>query len=341
MKILVTGAAGFIGSNFVRYCLRRTNHSIIALDKLTYAGNLYNLSNLYLRYEGRFQFIIEDVCNRKSIEHLLRTTPVDIIVNFAAESHVDRSILDASPFIQTNILGTQTLLDLARQLNIPKYLQISTDEVYGSLALDDQSSTEDSLLLPNSPYSASKASADLLCRAAYQTHGQHVMVTRCSNNYGPYQFPEKLIPLMIIKALNSEMLPIYGDGLQIRDWIHVIDHCRAILSVIEQGKAGGVYNICGTKEATNIEIVKMILHYLDRPEDLITYVKDRPGHDRRYSVDGSKIKQDCGWFPTISFEEGLQQTVQWYLENRNWWQEIMTGDYQKYYQANYQNKEVE
>lgn len=335
MKLLVTGAAGFIGSNFVRYCMRMTLHQIVIIDKLTYAGNIQNLIDLLKLYPKRLKLIIADICHREAIQEIFQTEQFDALLNFAAESHVDRSILNASPFIQTNITGTQNLLELARLHQIPRFLQVSTDEVYGSLNSSSPSSLETDCLLPNSPYSASKASADLLCRAAFQTYQQNVIVTRCSNNYGPYQFPEKLIPLMIIKAYRYEKLPIYGDGLQIRDWVYVTDHCRALLAALEHGQAGEIYNIKGTKEATNLEIVKTILTIMKRPENLITHVQDRLGHDRRYSVNADKLQQLCSWKPEVSFEEGLQKTIQWYISNGDWWRDIMTGDYLKFYQTNY------
>lgn len=326
MKVFITGVAGFIGSNLVRYILKNTDFNIIGLDKLTYAGNINNIKDLIYHYPNRFNFIVGDICNTELINDVL-TLDINAILNLAAESHVDRSILDATPFIQTNIIGTQNLLNIARIKNIQKFIQISTDEVYGSLSLSDLPFTENSPLSPNSPYAASKTGADLLCRANHKTYGQNIMITRCSNNYGPYQFPEKLIPLMTIKGIRREQLPIYGDGLQIRDWLYVDDHCDAILKVLEYGKAGEVYNIGGSNEFTNLDLIKLILKKLNITEDLITYVADRPGHDRRYAINSSKIQNECFWSPKINFNDGIEKTIEWYRTYKEWWQKILVGDY--------------
>lgn len=324
MKLLITGGAGFIGSNFIRYILREhPEWQVVNLDKLTYAGNLANLRDV--EDNPRYRFVRGDIADRELVEKLFQEEKFDVVVNFAAESHVDRSILDSSPFIETNVKGVQVLLEAAREFEIRKFVQISTDEVYGSLGSDDPPFTEESPLLPNSPYSASKAAADLLCRAYFRTYGLPVVITRCSNNYGPYQFPEKLIPLMITNALEDKPLPVYGDGQNIRDWLFVEDNCRAIALVVEKGKPGEIYNIGGGEEKRNIDVVKAILRILGKPEGLITFVKDRPGHDRRYALDTGKIRREMGWQPTVSFEEGLTQTVKWYFENRSWWERNRAG----------------
>ncbi|HCC85356.1 MAG TPA: dTDP-glucose 4,6-dehydratase [Porphyromonadaceae bacterium] len=324
MKLLVTGGAGFIGSNFIRHILREhPEWQVVNLDKLTYAGNLANLKDV----EGnpRYRFVRGDIADRELVEKLFQEEKFDVVVNFAAESHVDRSILDSSPFIETNVKGTQVLLEAAREFEIKKFVQISTDEVYGSLGPDDPPWTEESPLLPNSPYSASKAAADLLCRAYHRTYGLPVVITRSSNNYGPYQFPEKLIPLMITNAMEDKPLPVYGDGQNIRDWLFVEDNCRAIALVVEKGKPGEIYNIGGGEEKRNIDVVKAILQLLGKPESLITFVKDRPGHDRRYDLNTGKMLRELGWQPMVSFEEGLTQTVKWYFENRTWWERVRAG----------------
>ncbi len=328
MKILVTGGAGFIGSNFILYMLDKyPDYEIINLDALTYAGNLSNLQSIEER--SNYSFIQGDITDSKIIDQIMRTS-VDVIVNFAAESHVDRSIMDPGIFVKTNVLGTQVLLDAAKAYSsVRKYVQVSTDEVYGSLG-DTGLFTEQTPLAPNSPYSASKAGADLLVNAYYETFKLPVNITRCSNNYGPYQFPEKLIPLMISNALNDKLLPVYGDGLNIRDWLHVEDHCRGIDLVLHKGVEGEVYNIGGNNEKTNIEIVRIILEQLGKSESLIQYVQDRPGHDRRYGIDATKIKNDLGWAPKYTFETGIQQTIHWYLQNRNWWEQILSGNYLQY-----------
>lgn len=324
MKILVTGGAGFIGSNFIHYMMEKhPDYRIICLDKLTYAGNLRNLESALNR--ENFRFIKGDICDRELVYKVFEEERPDIVVNFAAESHVDRSIEDPEIFLKTNIIGTQVLMDACRKYGIKRFHQVSTDEVYGDLPLDrpDLKFTEKSPLKPSSPYSASKASADLLVMAYHRTYELPVTISRCSNNYGPYQFPEKLIPLMIINAIHDRPLPVYGDGRNVRDWIHVKDHCEAIDLIIHEGKEGEIYNIGGENERSNIEVVKMILKELGKPESLIKFVKDRPGHDRRYALDITKMKEEFGWSPKISFEEGLRSTIKWYLENRNWWEEII------------------
>ena len=315
MKLLITGGAGFIGSNFLYY-LRETHpdYELINLDKLTYAGSLENLRGL--ADDPHYRFVRADVADRSQLEPVFRAG-IDGVIHFAAESHVDRSIDQPELFVITNVLGTQVLLDLARQYRVDRYLQVSTDEVYGSLGPDGYF-TETTPLAPNSPYSASKAAGDLLALAAYHTFGLPVMITRCSNNYGPYQFPEKLIPLMISRALAGEPLPVYGDGLNVRDWLHVRDHCRAIDLVFHQGKVGEVYNVGGNSERSNIEIVRLILAELGQSESLIQYVKDRPGHDRRYAIDATKIRRELGWLPEIGFEQGIRETIAWYRANPAW-----------------------
>ncbi len=332
-SILVTGGAGFIGSNFVRYMLQNyPGVKVINFDKLTYAGNLENLKDV--ENNPNYHFVKGDICNQELVEYIVQKFEVDVIVNFAAESHVDRSILGPEIFIRTNVLGTQVLLEVTKKFEIEKFIQISTDEVYGSLGPVGKF-TEDMPLLPNSPYAASKASADLLCRAYFKTFGIPVIVTRCSNNFGPYQFPEKLIPLMIINALNDKPLPVYGDGKNVRDWIYVLDHCRAIDFVIQRGKPGEIYNIGASNEWQNIDIVKLILRKLGKSESLIKFVKDRPGHDRRYAMDWTKIKKELGWEPIYTFDEAITETINWYIQNEHWWQRIISGEYQKYYEVWY------
>jgi len=316
MNILVTGGAGFIGSNFIHYMLDKYNdYQVINLDKLTYAGNLENLKEV--EDNPNYKFIKGDIINRELVEYIFVEYDIDYVVNFAAESHVDRSIEDPDIFVKTNVRGTQVLLDIAKESEISKFLQVSTDEVYGSLGKTGYF-TEETPLAPNSPYSASKTSADLMVRAYNETFGLPVNITRCSNNYGPYQFPEKLIPFFLTNALNDKELPLYGDGKNVRDWLHVKDHCRAIDVVLHQGKNGEVYNIGGNNEKTNIEITKAILKAVDKPESLITFVKDRLGHDRRYAIDSSKIQNELGWEPEYTFEEGIKETIQWYLDNKEW-----------------------
>lgn len=332
MKLLVTGGAGFIGSNFVLYMLQQhPDYKIINVDSLTYAGNLENLKSI--ENHPNYTFSKTDITDAKAIDALFQQG-IDVVVNFAAESHVDRSILDPEVFVKTNVLGTQVLLDAAKKYGVTKFVQVSTDEVYGTLG-ETGLFTEETPLTPNSPYSASKAGGDLLVRAYHETFGLPVNITRCSNNYGPYQFPEKLIPLMISRALNDQALPIYGDGLNIRDWLYVEDHCSAIDLVIHKGRVGEVYNIGGNNERTNLHIVKTILAELNKPESLITYVQDRPGHDRRYGIDPTKITQELGWKPKHNFETGIKETIQWYLNNKEWWTRIQSGEYQDYYAKQY------
>lgn len=333
-SILVTGGAGFIGSNYIKYLIGNTNYRVINLDSLTYAGNLANLSEI--SGSGKYFFVHGQIQDYELVKGICQQYHIDCIVNFAAETHVDRSIQSASPFIQTNIVGTQNLLEVARELRINKFIQVSTDEVYGSLP-ETGKFTENTPLAPNSPYSASKASADLLVRSYYQTFGINTVITRCSNNYGPYQFPEKLIPLMILNAMENKPLPVYGDGLNVRDWIYVQDHCRAVYLAMESGKPGEVYNIGGSCEMTNIEIVETILKLLGKPKDLIKFVKDRPGHDRRYAIDASKITGELGWLPETDFDSGIQMTVEWYLNNPQWTQNIRSGAYMEYYKQQYGN----
>lgn len=331
MKILVTGGAGFIGSNFIRYILSQYPHyTIVNLDKLTYAGNLDNLSDI--EGNSNYRFVKGDICDQELVEGIVEDK-IDVIVNFAAETHVDRSIYDPKIFVKTNVLGTQVLLESALRFKIEKFIQISTDEVYGSSMKGRF--TESSPLLPNSPYAASKASADLLTRSYQKTFGLHALTTRSANNYGPHQFPEKLIPLFITNALSNQELPLYGDGLYIRDWLYVEDHCMALDLVLHKGKTGGIYNVGGNCEKTNIEIAELILKSLNKPKSLIKHVKDRPSHDRRYALDSAKIKDELGWKPGISFEKGLAETVDWYITNKSWWQKIKTGEYLEYYRKHY------
>ncbi|MCP4713420.1 MAG: dTDP-glucose 4,6-dehydratase [Planctomycetes bacterium] len=331
-KLLVTGGAGFIGSNFIHLVLNEKNNwDIVCLDSLTYAGNLANLENF--RDDPRFHFIKGDIANPDNVQQAL-ANKIDAIINFAAESHVDRSILGCQEFIRTNVQGAQVLLDAARNAGVERFVQISTDEVYGSLG-DEGKFTEQTPLAPNSPYSASKAAADMLVQSYHHTFGMNVVITRCSNNYGPYQFPEKLIPLFVTNLLANKKLPVYGDGMNVRDWIHVTDHCRAILAVLEKAPPGQVYNIGGDNERTNLELTKMLLDALGKDETMLEYVKDRPGHDRRYAIDADKIQTELGWRPEVGFADGLKQTVQWYIDQEKWWQAIKTGDYLKYYQKQY------
>ncbi|MFH7832019.1 dTDP-glucose 4,6-dehydratase [Bacillus luti] len=336
MKILVTGGAGFIGSNFVRYMVKKyPEYNIVNLDALTYAGNLENLKDI--EAASNYKFIKGDIADRQFINQLFKEEKFDYVLNFAAESHVDRSITNPDIFIQTNIQGTQVLLDAAKNAEVKKYLQVSTDEVYGTLG-ETGYFTEETPLASNSPYSSSKAGADLLVRAYHETFGLPVNITRCSNNYGPFHFPEKLIPLIIINALNDKQLPVYGDGLNVRDWLHVEDHCQAIDLVLHKGKNGEVYNVGGNNERTNIEIVKTILKALDKPESLIKYVTDRPGHDRRYAIDATKLREELGWSPKYNFDTGIEQTIKWYLENQDWWKNIISGEYQEYFKNQYANR---
>ena len=335
-KILVTGGAGFIGVNFVHYMVDKyPNYMIVNLDALTYAGNLETCQPV----EGKpnYKFVKGDIADRDFIFNLFEKEKFDIVVNFAAESHVDRSVTDPEIFIKTNVLGTQVLMDASRAYGVERYHQVSTDEVYGDLPLDrpDLFFTEETPLHTSSPYSASKASADLLVFAYHRTFGLPITISRCSNNYGPYHFPEKLIPLMISRALNDEQLPVYGNGENVRDWLHVYDHCAAIDLILHKGKVGEVYNVGGHNERTNLEVVKTILKALNKPESLITYVKDRPGHDLRYAIDPQKLENELGWKPTYNFDTGIQQTIEWYLNNKQWWENIISGEYQNYFEKQY------
>lgn len=332
MKLLVTGGAGFIGSNFVIYMLQNhPDYYIVNVDALTYAGNLENLKSI--KDNAQHTFVKADITDVEAMDSLF-SQGIDVVVNFAAESHVDRSILDPGVFVKTNVLGTQVLLDAAKKYGVAKFVQVSTDEVYGTLGATGLF-TEETPLTPNSPYSASKAGGDLLVRAYHETFGLPVNITRCSNNYGPFQFPEKLIPLMISRALADQALPIYGDGLNIRDWLYVEDHCSAIDLVIHKGVNGEVYNIGGNNERTNIHIVQTILQELGKPESLMSYVQDRPGHDRRYAIDPNKIMNELGWEPKHTFETGIKETIQWYLTNKEWWTRIQNGEYRSYTELQY------
>ena len=339
MTIIVTGGAGFIGSNFVFHMLQaHPDYRIICLDKLTYAGNLSTLEPV-LQQEN-FRFVKADICDRQAVDKLFQEEKPDIVVNFAAESHVDRSIENPGIFLETNIMGTAVLMDACRQYGIKRYHQVSTDEVYGDLPLDrpDLFFTEETPLHTSSPYSSSKASADLLVMAYYRTYGLPVTISRCSNNYGPYHFPEKLIPLMIANALADKPLPVYGNGENVRDWLYVEDHCRAIDLIIHNGKVGEVYNVGGHNEKRNIDIVRIICQELGKPESLIVHVEDRKGHDRRYAIDPAKIHREVGWLPETKFEDGIQKTIKWYLEHKRWWQDIINGEYQEYYAKMYGSK---
>ncbi|MBR0058742.1 MAG: dTDP-glucose 4,6-dehydratase [Methanobrevibacter sp.] len=327
-KILVTGGAGFIGSNFVKYMLNKySEYEIVNLDALTYCGNLENLKNI--EYMDNYTFIKGNICDKGLVDDLV--SKADYVINFAAESHVDRSITDPEIFIKSNVLGTHVLLNAAKEFGVEKYIQISTDEVYGTLG-EIGYFTESTPLRPNSPYSASKAGGDLITRSYFETFGLPINITRCSNNYGPYQFPEKLIPLMISNALDDKKLPIYGDGKNIRDWLHVYDHCQAIDLVLHDGKMGEVYNIGGHNERQNIQIVKLILEVLGKDDSLIEFVADRLGHDRRYAIDADKIRNELGWEPKYTFETGIKETIRWYLDNQDWMNHVKTGEYQQYYE---------
>ncbi len=335
-KLIVTGGAGFIGSNFIFFMLREhPEDRIICLDKLTYAGNLSTLAPVM--EQPNFRFCKTDICDRDAVYQIFQEEHPDIVVNFAAESHVDRSIEDPGVFLDTNIIGTSVLMDACRTYGIERYHQVSTDEVYGDLPLDrpDLFFTEETPIRTSSPYSASKASADLLVLAYYRTYGLPVSISRCSNNYGPYHFPEKLIPLMIINALHDEKLPVYGEGLNVRDWLYVEDHCHAIDLVIRNGRVGEVYNIGGHNEMRNIDIVRLICDRLHKPETLITYVADRKGHDMRYAIDPTKIHRELGWLPETRFADGIEKTIDWYLKHEDWWQPIISGEYRNYYARMY------
>ncbi|WP_306483929.1 dTDP-glucose 4,6-dehydratase [Anaerococcus sp.] len=339
MKIIVTGGAGFIGSNFIFYMLdKHPDYKIICVDNLTYAGNLSTLKPVM--ENKNFSFHKMDICDRKSIYKLFEEEKPDIIVNFAAESHVDRSIENPEIFLDTNIKGTTVLMDACNKYGIKRFHQVSTDEVYGDLPLDrpDLLFTEQTPIHTSSPYSSSKASADLLVQAYHRTYGLPITISRCSNNYGPYQFPEKLIPLMIANCLADKSLPVYGEGLNVRDWLYVDDHCSAIDKIIHGGKDGEVYNVGGHNEMKNIDIVKLICEELGKSEDLITYVTDRKGHDMRYAIDPSKIHKDLDWLPETKFEDGIKKTIKWYLDNKQWWEEIISGEYQNYYKKMYENR---
>jgi len=332
-NVLVTGGAGFIGSNFVRYLLHQHSEcEVVNFDKLTYAGNLENLKDI--AGDSRYHFVKGDICEPGDVAGVLQQFRIDTIVHFAAESHVDRSILGAGVFLQTNVLGTQVLLEAARGAGVNRFVHVSTDEVYGSLGPAGKF-TETTPLHPNSPYAASKAGSDLIALAYQHTFGLPVVVTRCSNNYGPYQFPEKLIPLMIINALCDKPLPVYGDGLNVRDWLHVADHCEAIDAVMMHGTEGEVYNIGGNNEWKNIDIVRLILRELGKPDTLINFVKDRPGHDRRYAMDATRIMNELGWKPLHTFEQGIVETIRWYVEHEQWWRGVMSGEYMQYYRKQY------
>jgi dTDP-glucose 4,6-dehydratase len=335
-RILVTGGAGFIGSNFVRMVL--SEHSdcfVVNLDKLTYAGNLENLSG-FLEHSNH-RFVKGDICNGTLVESIIDEHEIEVIVNFAAESHVDRSITEPKVFVETNVTGTLTLLEAARDKKLESFVQISTDEVYGALGPEGKF-TEETPLSPNSPYSASKAAADHLVKAFGHTWGVRCNITRCSNNYGPYQFPEKLIPLMINNARNDRELPVYGDGLYIRDWLYVYDHCTAVWKVLTEATPGEVYNIGGCNEKANLEVINLILERLGKPKSLIKHVTDRPGHDRRYAIDAGKIIKQLGWRPSVTFEQGINKTIDWYLQNQDWLDRVVSGDYQRYYESMYGNR---
>ncbi len=339
MVILVTGGAGFIGANFLFYLLdKHPDDRVICLDKLTYAGSLSTLSSIIDK--ENFRFVKLDICARESVYQIFEEEKPDIVVNFAAETHVDRSIESPSVFLQTNIIGTSVLMDACREFGVARFHQVSTDEVYGDLPLDrpDLLFTEETPIHTSSPYSAAKAGADLLAMAYYRTFGLPVTISRCSNNYGPYQFPEKLIPLMILNCLKDKPLPVYGEGLNVRDWLYVKDHCKAIDLIIRNGRVGEVYNIGGHNEMRNIDIVKLICKELGKQESLITFVTDRKGHDLRYAIDPEKIHKELGWYPETAFKEGIKKTIQWYLDNRNWWEEIVSGEYQTYYEKMYGNR---
>jgi dTDP-glucose 4,6-dehydratase len=335
-NVLVTGGAGFIGSNFIRFFLNaRPDVTVVNYDKLTYAGNLESVADII--DHDRHKFVKGDICNPKELRETFRHYSIDTVIHFAAESHVDRSILGSAVFVQTNVIGTHILLETARELGVERFLHISTDEVYGSLGSTGKFS-EATPLHPNSPYAATKASSDMFVLAYHRTYGLPTVITRCSNNYGPFQFPEKLIPLMIINALQDKPLPVYGDGLNVRDWVYVVDHCAAIDAVLERGRVGEVYNIGGNNEWKNIDIVRLILAAVGKPDKLITFVKDRPGHDKRYAINATKVMNELGWAPSHSFEDGLRETVTWYVNNHPWWQHVISGEYQEYYRVMYEER---
>lgn len=340
MHLLVTGGCGFIGTNFIQHMLAAHDDvTIVNLDKLTYAGNRRNLAEVEEKHlGGRYHFVHGDIGDGQLVPELVRRFSFDAVLNFAAESHVDRSIADPFPFVTTNVLGTQNLLEAARQAEIPRFVHISTDEVYGSLGPGGQF-TEDTPLAPNSPYSASKASSDLLARAYFHTHGMPVIITRCSNNYGPYQFPEKLIPLVWLKASRSEPIPVYGDGLNVRDWIHVLDHCRGVEAALFKGTPGAVYNFGGDAERTNLDVVRTILRLSGRDEKLISFVKDRPGHDRRYAMSFTRATRDLQWTPAFSFEDGMARTLDWYRNNAAWLEEVQSGAYRRFMEKWYAERQ--
>ncbi|RCW47566.1 dTDP-glucose 4,6-dehydratase [Paenibacillus prosopidis] len=335
MKLLVTGGAGFIGSNFVHYLMYNyPGYEIVNVDALTYAGNLENLRSV--EKLSNYTFVKADIVERTELEPLFKSG-IDAVINFAAESHVDRSILHPDIFVRTNIVGTQTLLKLSKDYNVKKFVQVSTDEVYGTLG-ETGFFTEETSLAPNSPYSASKAGADLLVRAYHETFGLNINITRCSNNYGPYQFPEKLVPLMIKNALENKSLPVYGDGLHVRDWLYVEDHCCALDLVLHKGKNGEVYNIGGRNERNNLQVVQTILEELGKPKSLVSYVKDRSGHDRRYAINADKIRHELGWQPAYNYEDGMKKTIHWYLSNKEWMEKVISGTYQNYYKIQYKER---
>ncbi len=339
MNVIVTGGAGFIGSNFIFHMLKKyPDDRIICIDKLTYAGNMATLKDVM--DNPNFKFYKTDICDKEAIDQIFAAEKPDIVVNFAAESHVDRSIENPQIFLETNIIGTSVLMDACRKYGVKRYHQVSTDEVYGDLPLDrpDLFFTEDTPIHTSSPYSSSKAGADLLVLAYYRTYGLPVTISRCSNNYGPYHFPEKLIPLMVINALHDKPLPVYGEGINVRDWLYVEDHCKAIDLIIHNGRVGEVYNVGGHNEMRNIDIVRLICKELGKPESLITYVTDRKGHDMRYAIDPTKIHNELGWLPETKFADGIKKTIQWYLDNEDWWQPIVSGEYQEYYQQMYGNR---
>lgn len=341
MTVIVTGGAGFIGGNFIHYYLKKyPDDRVVCIDKLSYAGNVSTLASVM--NNSNFRFCKLDICDRDGVIELFEEEKPDVVINFAAESHVDRSIEDPGVFLQTNIVGTATMMDACRAFGNVRYHQVSTDEVYGDLPLDrpDLFFTETTPLQTSSPYSSSKAGADLLVQAYHRTYGLPITISRCSNNYGPYHFPEKLIPLMIINALQDKPLPVYGQGINVRDWLYVEDHCKAIDLIVRKGRIGEIYNVGGHNEMRNIDIVKLICKELGKPESLITYVPDRKGHDLRYAIDPTKISTELGWLPETKFHDGIKKTIEWYLDNRDWWEDIVSGDYQKYYERMYESRKL-